>query len=190
MRDFLSKMLCMPQTDVTTTFATAFVGMNPDNSDSGDNYITRMSSETTLQIPFGVVVVQGTNDDQCKNVSAQSDIPLGVVVYGAYQINLELSKVADSNGNLGMLANTAIRIKRRGRLWVQIDENVATGNAVKYRSANASAGVGPGTFRKSAVGSNTVDISKFAKWCGTFLAATGYGLLEYDFTMQANKTSD
>ena len=183
----------MPQTTVTTLYPLAFVGMEPDSSNlAGDMYISRVSGETTLQIPFGVCVKQGTNDDQCVNLSGQASTNLlGVVPYSAsYQIAHELSQTVDSNGNLGLLPTVTVQIKRRGRLWVQIDENVASTNAVKVRTANASAGIGPGTFRKTAVGSDTLDLSAFAKWVGTNLAANGYGLLEFDFTMSAGATSD
>lgn len=181
----------MPQNSVTTVYPAAFVGLNADSSDSGDNYVSRVSGEAANQIPFGVCVQQGANDDQCLNVAGQAGHLLGIVPYAAdYQINHELSQVVDANGNLGLLPGTTIQIKRRGRMWVQIDENVATGDAVKVRTANASAGVGPGTFRKTAVAANTVDLSKFCRWVGTNLAANGYGLLEFDFTMEANKTLD
>jgi hypothetical protein len=183
----------MPQSTVTTAYPVAFVGMNPDNSDSGDNYISRVSTETALQIPFGVVVMTDASNKGtgCLNAAAQADIPLGIVPYSAtYKIAHELANVVDSNGNLGLLPGTDVQIKRRGRLWVQIDENVVEGDAVKYRTANSAAGVGPGTFRKGSVGGNTVDISKFARWVGSNLASNGYGLLEFDFTMQSTKSSD
>lgn len=181
----------MPQTTVTTIYPVAFVGMEPDNSNVGDNYINRVSGETALNIPFGVVVVQGTADDQCLNIPDQSHFILGVVPYAAaYQIAHELANTADTNGNIGITPGTNVSIKKRGRLWVQIDEDVKFGQAVKVRSANSSSGVGPGCFRKTAVSSNTVDLSKFCKWVGTNLAANGYGLLEFDFTMAAAATND
>lgn len=183
----------MPQSTVTNLPAVAFVGMEPDTARAGDEYISRTSTETTLQMPFGTVV----KDDAaakgvgCKVLAAQADLPLGIVPYSAtYQIANELSNVADANGNLGLKGGVALQIKRRGRLWVQIEEDVSDGDAVKYRVNALGSGVGPGSFRKTASAGNTVDISKFARWVGVNLAANGYGLLEFDFTMQAGKTSD
>lgn len=183
----------MPQSSVTTSYPVAFVGMEPDSARAGDEYTSRVSTETTLQIAFGTVAMDdgSAKGVGCKAAAAQADLPLGIVPYKAdYQIANELGNVVDSNGNLGLKAGTQVLIKRRGHLWVQIDENVNDGDAVRYRTANASAGVGPGCFRKTSVGGNTVDISKFARWIGTNLASNGYGLLEFDFTMQSNKSSD
>lgn len=178
----------MPQNDVTTSYPVAFVGMNPDNSDTGDNYISRVSTETTKQIPCGAVVMEDSANYGigCKQFTSQSGIPLGVVPYSAsFQINHELASVADSDGNLGIVGGTNIPIKRRGRLWVAIDEDVTPASAVKARTS-VVATFGPGTFRKTALATHTVDFSKFARWCGSYTAAIGYGLLEFDFTAAGN----
>lgn len=174
----------MPQSSVTTAYAAAFVGMDPDNSLTGDNYINRVSTETTKQIAFGMVVMEDSANYGvgCKQFTSQSGIPLGVVPYAAaYQVGHELATVADSDGNLGILPGTNITIKRRGRLWVQIDEDVDPSSAVRARTSIVS-NVGPGTFRKSALSTHTVDFSSFARWTGAFTAANGYGEIEYDFT--------
>ena len=183
----------MPQSTVTTSYSTAFVGMEPDTMRVGDNYITRVSGEATNQIAFGTCVKEGaTKGVQCLALSGQASTVLaGVVPYAAaYQISNELGNVADANGNLGLKPLVDISIKRRGRLWVQIEEDVSAGDAVKVRTNAAGSGVGPGSFRKSAIGGNTIDVSKFCKWVGVNLAANGYGLLEFDFTMSANATND
>ena len=89
--------------------------------------------------------------------------------------------VADSNGNIGLLPNITVQIKRRGRAWVAIDENVTPTSHVRARTTRVS-GFGPGTFRASASAGVTNDFSKAANWCGTYTAASGIGLLEFDFT--------
>ena len=82
----------MPQSTVITALVAAFPGMSADASDGTDNYITRISGETTLQLPFGAIVMQGTNDDQCVSFTSQTGKPLGIVAYSAaYQINHELA---------------------------------------------------------------------------------------------------
>jgi hypothetical protein len=174
----------MPQNDVTSSYPVAFVGMEPDNSFVGDNYINRVSDETTKQIAFGMVVMEDSAHygSGCLQFTSQTGIPLGMVPYAnAYQINHELANVADSDGNLGMVGGTNLTIKRRGRLWVKIDEDVTPASAVRARTSVVST-VGPGTFRASALATHTVDFSAFARWCGSYTAATGYALLEFDFT--------
>lgn len=183
----------MPQSTVTNVFAVAFPGMEPDTRRTGDEYISRTSTETTLQMPFGTVVKDDAANKGigCKAMAAQADLPLGIIPYStSYQIANELGNVADANGNLGLKGGVAVQIKRRGALWVQIDEDCADGDAVRYRVNAVGAGVGPGCFRKTSSAGNTVDISKFARWVGTNLAANGWGLLEFDFTMQSQKSSD
>lgn len=172
----------MPQGDVTTAYPVAFVGMEPDSSVGNDNYISRVSAETVKQIPFGHMVMQGVTDAACLQMTSQTGVPLGIVPYSAtYQIANELANVADSDGNLGLKPGVDIQIKRRGRLWVKIDENVTFTDAVKVRTSVVST-VGPGSFRKTALATHTIDLSKVARWCGTYTAADGFGLLEFDLT--------
>ncbi len=174
----------MPQTTVTTSYPAAFAGMDPDNSLSVDNHISRVSTETVKQMPFGMCVMEdsGNYGVGCKQFTSQTGIPLGIIPYAsAYQVGHELGTVADSDGNLGLLPGTNATIKRRGRLWVVIDEDVTPADAVRCRTSVVST-FGPGSFRKSALASHTVDFSKFARWTGSFTAANGFGLLEFDFT--------
>lgn len=173
----------MPQNESTTVFAQAFRGMEPDASRiAGDMYITRVSSETTKQLPFGFAVMQGTADDAVKQFTSQTGKILGIVPYAAiYQVQKELSLLADSDGNIGLLPGVLVSIKRRGRLWVAIDEDVVPTSAVRVRTTVVST-QGPGVFRKTANAGDTVNISKIANYCGTFTAAIGYALLEYDMT--------
>lgn len=183
----------MPQGSVINTYVAAFVGMEPNTMRVGDNYVTRVSSEATNQIAFGTCVKEGaTKGVNCLALAGQaSTVLVGIVPYAsAYQVGKELGTVADANGNLGLLPLVDVSIKRRGQLWVQIDEDVSAGDAVKVRTAAVGGGVGPGTFRKTAVGGNTIDLSKFAKWVGVNLLANGFGLLEFDFTMSAGATND
>lgn len=173
----------MPQNESTIVFATAFRGMEPDASKAaGDNYITRVSAETVKQMPFGFCVMQGVADSECLQFTSQTGKPLGIVPYAAiYQVQKELSLLADSDGNIGLLPGVDISIKRRGRLWVAIDENVTPASAVRCRTTVVST-QGPGVFRASASAGVTNNFSKFANWVGTHTAAIGYGLLEFDFT--------
>lgn len=182
----------MPQNESTTVFATAFRGMEPDVSRGFDNYITRVSTETVKQIPFGFLVMQDSAQDTgCKQFTSQTGKPIGIVPYAAiYAVQRFLSLLADSDGNIGLLPFTDISIKKRGRLWVAIDEDVGQKDAVRARTTVVST-QGPGVFRKTSNAGDTVVLSKVAGWCGTYTAALGYGLLEYDFTAAfANMTAD
>ncbi len=183
----------MPQNESTTLFAAAFRGAEPDVSrNTGDMYISRVSEETVKQMPFGFAVMQGTGgDDQVRQCVSQTGKLIGIVPYAAiYALNIELATVADSDGNLGLLPKTRVSIKRRGRLWVAIDEDVVPTSAVRVRTTVVST-QGPGVFRKTANAGDTLLISKNASWVGTHTAAVGYGLLEFDMLgVFANMTAD
>ena len=182
----------MPQNTVIGIYTPAFVGMEPDGSRNSYNYVTRVSAEPVNQIPFGVCVKEGALPGvNCLNLAGQAGVLIGIIPFAdAYQVGKELGTIVDANGNLGLLPLVDVSIKERGRLYVQIDEDCAAGQAVKVRTAPVGAGVGPGCFRKTAVATNTLDLSKFCKWIGTNLAANGWGLLQFDFTMSSLATAD
>lgn len=182
----------MPQNSVITQFAAAFPGMNGDSSDSTDNYISRTSAEAANQLPFGTLVMQGTTDDACVALTTQTAQKiLGVVAYQAtYAPGIQLGTAVDANGNLGVMPKASLLIKKRGTAWVQIDENVTPTSAVRVRVNAVGSGVGPGCFRASASVGNTVALSSFCKWQGTYLATSKAGLLSFDFTMSALGTND
>ena len=182
----------MPQSSVITQLVAAFPGMNGDSSDSTDNYISRTSAEAANQLAFGTLVMQGATDDACVALTTQtSQKILGVVAYQAtYAPGFQTGTVADANGNLGLLPKATVLIKRRGLMWVQIDENVTPTSAVRARVNAVGAGVGPGIFRASASGGNTIVLSSFCKWQGTYTAASKAGLLAFDFLMSNLGTND
>lgn len=181
----------MPQGTVITTMIAGFPGMNADTSDSNDNYISRMSGETTLQIPFGRVVMQGATDRLCVSLTSSANLRkiLGVVAYNAFnQIPSQLGTVADSNGNIGLIAGAPVRIKQRGRIYVAITENVDPTLTVRL-SIDATGG-GIGTFRTTTSAGHTILLSNCSKWAGTFTSAQGFALLDYDFRMIAGGTAE
>jgi hypothetical protein len=183
----------MPQNTVITNFVSAFPGMNADSSDSGDNYLSRFSGETTLQIPFGRAVMTGTSDKLAVSLTSAANVRklLGIVAFNAFnQIASQLGNVADSNGNIGLVATAPLRVKYRGRLWVPITENVDPTLGVRV-SIDATGG-GIGTFRATASAGHTIDLSKFCSWFGTY-ATTANGsaaVLDFDFRMKGLATAD
>lgn len=173
----------MPQTTVTTTFAAAFPGMLGDGSLVKDA-MSFLNGEASAEIPFGYAVVQGSADNEAVLPAAGTDglKLLGVVLHSHYyQKDNEL-------GTSGIKPDVAMAVLGKGRVWVKIDENVTPASAVRVR--HTAAGDGKGSFRASASAGATFDCSKFARWIGTHLAATGYGLLEIDVTGRAVATAD
>lgn len=182
----------MPQNSVQTNFTAAFPGMNADSSDNGDNYLSRASGETTLQIPFGRAVMVGSSDKLAVSLTSAANVRkiLGIVAYNAFnQITSQLGNVADSNGNIGLVAGAPLRVKYRGRLWVPITQDVDPTLGVRV-SINATGG-GIGTFRATASAGNTIDLSKCARWFNTQTSAgLGCAVLDFDFRLIGLATAD
>ena len=166
-----------PQLTFNAAPAAGMVGLTADLV-QGQYTISQISGETTLQLPFGSMVMQGTNDDQMVSLNTQTPTKLlGIIEYnGAYQINHQIGNVADTNGNIGILPNITAGVKRRGRIWVYTDEAVTVGAAVRVRTTTAGGGFG--TFRKTASTGVTL-LLKSANWVYT-AAANGPALLEFD----------
>jgi hypothetical protein len=187
----------MPQSSVTTSFAVAFPGMNGDASDSGDNYLSRLSGETTVQIPPGVVVMQAAtpSDSTAQLVTtAVRTAPgalrmLGVLAYNPFNnIANQLGNVADANGVIGLQPKAPLRIKYRGALYVFTDEAVNPALRVRIRTGSPGSGIVAGTFRTSAIGGDSMDLTPFCRWGGTF--AAGFALLSFDFRMAGSALID
>lgn len=180
----------MPQSSVSAFMAVAFPGMNADASDSGDNYDTRVSGETTLQLPFGRMVMAGTTDNLVVSLTSAANVRkmLGVVAYNAFnQIASQLGNVADSNSNIGLVAGAPVRIKHRGRIYVAITENVDPTLVVRV-SIDATGG-GIGTFRTTASAGHTILLSG-ARWANTATSALGFAILDFEGRAFGASTAD
>lgn len=172
----------MPQTSVSDNPSVAYPGMLGDSGNkSVDSFI---NGEASAEIPFGTLVSQGTLDNEALIPAASGDgvKAVGVVLHShAYNKDNEL-------GTSGLKPEVTMNVLNKGRVWVVIDENVTPASAVRARYT--AVGGGKGSFRASASAGNTVDLSKCARWIGTHLAATGYGLLEIDLTNRSQITAD
>lgn len=172
----------MPQTSVSTAPSVAFAGMLADaaNTEDVDSYV---SEEASAEMPFGAMVCQGASDDTCKIFGANTDKMVGIVQHShAYQIANEL-------GAVGLKPKVTIGVKKRGKIWVTVDEAVTPASAVRVRNdANGGANTN-GTFRTTASAGHTMNISSFARFLSTTTGA-GVALLEYDVTMRSGATAD
>lgn len=164
----------MPQTSVSDNPAVGFAGMLVDSSES--DVASYVSEEAAAEIPFGVMVQQGTADTQALLIAAQADVPIGVVVHShAYAKDDEL-------GDTGLKPDVTLGILKRGVIWVTAIDAVTPADDVRYTEAG-------GGFLTTAAGGVTVDCSTFAR----FLTTAGVGelvQLEIDMTGRAGRTSD
>lgn len=170
----------MPQTSVSITPSVAFAGMVGD-SELTKNARSYVSAEASAEIQFGIMVKQGTGDDQCLLPTATTDKFVGVTLHShAYDKDTEL-------GTLGLKPKVAVNALQQGTVWVVVDEAVSPADAVRVRVTSAGGAVG--TFRKTAVGGQSVNISGFARWLSTTTGA-GLALLQLDMSGRQSGTAD
>lgn len=178
----------MPQTAVTTNLVAGFAGMIADNTLLKD-VNSYLNAEASAQFPFGIVVMQGTNDNDALLLTAGNVAKiLGVVVYNAaYQKNVEVGTVADAGGRLGINPGVPIGVLRRGRIWVTVEEAVTPASAVRVRCTVA--GNGTGTFRTTSAGAGLSMVMVGARYLDT-AAISGITRLEFDILSRNQFTAD
>ncbi len=168
----------MSQTSVSDSQSNVFAGVVGDD---GPNYIrSYVNEEATEEMAFGTLVVQGTADGDALLPTA-TDQPLGVVVHS--------HRYAKDNdlGDTGVKPDVMIGVMRRGTIWVQPEEAVVPGNAVRIRITATGVEV-VGAFRTTADGTDTAVITN-AEWLTTG-SATVPALLEIDMNHEPVLTAD
>lgn len=178
--------MAVPQTSVAAA-AIAFAGMLAD-SDQGRRIESRVNAEASAEIPFGVMVVRGATSEDTDallpHTSAAASAPLlaGIVVHSHnYAKDSQL-------GSTGLKPTVMLNLLQRGRIYVQPEDSVDPGDAVKVRVVVAGAEV-KGAFRGAADAADCVDISKFARWI-TSGTSTVPAVLEIDMVGAAQATAD
>lgn len=177
--------MAFPQTSVSVKQTKAFAGMLVDASACVvDSFV---SEESSAEIPFGVMVCQGSADNGAKllNTSAAAmaaDVMVGVVVHShAYQKTNEL-------GTSGLKPKATLGVLRRGIVWVTVEEAVTPASAVKVRAV-AGGSEQAGAFRDTADSTDCVDISSFARY-RTTAGAGELAQLEIDMTGRNTSVAD
>ena len=130
---------------VQTTFSVAqsgaFAGML---GDIGDHYIRSCLNEEAVAIPFGVLLKQGTADNQGLLYDTVGGLTLlGIVAHTHALSNRDLSN-AD-----GVAVDGTANVVRRGAVYVLVEDAVAAGDTVFARHT-AGTGTQLGAFRSDA----------------------------------------
>lgn len=165
------------QTSISTSGTdAAFAGMNPDSS-NGD-IGSYLSEEASAEIPFGVMLGQGTSERGALKLAATSDKLIGVLMHShAYAKDTEL-------GDTGLKPGVTLGVKYKGRAWVLVEETVTPASDVLVRCIAVGAEVA-GAFRDTADASDCVDISAWCRYVrGTVTLASGVtvAMVEFDVT--------
>lgn len=119
------------------------------------------SEEASAEIPFGVMLQQGTGDDGAKllgtSAAAMAVRLLGIAVRAHdFAVGSEL-------GTTGLKPGATFGCGKKGRFKVLVEDAVTPLSHVRVRAVAAGAEV-KGAFRALADGTDCVDISAFAKW--------------------------
>lgn len=138
---------------------------------------TGTSEEASAEIAFGVMVKRGTADDGILRLTAVTDVGrfAGIVQHThALAKDLQL-------GDVGIKPKTTVNVLVKGAIVVPTEEAVVPGDRVFVRCVATGAEVA-GAFRKTADGTDTVDISAFARWDTS--SVNGLAVLVVDLTNQ------
>lgn len=133
------------QTTFETSQGVAFAGQR---ADPGISYTRTAFNEEAVAIPFGVMAVQGTLDQQALLYGAPGLDPLGVVTHTHAFSNQDLSN------DDGVAVGAVFSVLRLGRVFVLVetgDTGVVAGGAV-YCRHTAGVGEQEGSFRSDSDG--------------------------------------
>ncbi len=134
----------MSQLDYNVNMDIAFEGMLADaNLEHADSGLAEGSN-----LEFGLGVKKGTSDNQFAPLAAAADKFEGVLIHRHRE-----------EGDL--LDKQAVSVLRRGRIYVLVEEAVVKGDAAFVRAV-ATTGERAGAFRKSADGTDTIDLTGVA----------------------------
>lgn len=170
----------MPFTSVATSMTKAWAGLHADNG--AKDVRSFVSAEASAEIPFGVMVAQGTADDQAILFASNANKMIGIVAHShAYQQPLEL-------GATGLKPGVQIGVVEKGRYWVKVEEAVTPASPVRIRCT--AAGAGAGSFRTTSAGAGlSINISSFARYLST-AALNGFAIVEIDMLMRSGAVND
>jgi hypothetical protein len=165
----------MSQTSVTTAPKVGQPGTAADEYTALNGQIASATSEeASAEIPFGVMVKAGTADYGVLKMTATTNKLAGITFRTHDFADLEL-------GDTGLKPGATFGVARKGRYFVKIEENVTPASDVRVRAVAGGAEVA-GAFRATADSTDCIDLTPFAKWVRTALAADGVGELDIDLT--------
>jgi hypothetical protein len=176
----------MPQSTVANNMTVAIVGQIADANDV--SIASRVSEESAAEIPFGVMVIRGTDKERQALLLHTSSAAMEQLLAGVSTHHASYDKPAEL-GEVGLKPKVTFGVLRKGRVYVLPEETVAPGDAVRVRAV-AGAGEQAGAFRKTADDtSDCIDISLFAQWISAG-STTVPAILEIDMTNSALADAD
>lgn len=159
--------MAIGQTSVTDMAAAAQAGQLADLAEVEARSF--VNEESSAEIPFGRMVVQGAADDGCVLMAGASDDIIGVSVWSqAYQLHNEV-------GDDGVKPGVGLAVAREARIWVEVPATVTPGDDVRVHKTG-------GTFQTGASAGNTIKLTSGARW---LTSTSGAGLAQLEIDMDA-----
>jgi hypothetical protein len=159
----------MSQTSYATSLTKSFAGALADSGLT--DKVSVVSAESSAEIPFGVMVCKGADDEKAILPAAVDDLPLGIVIHGHGYSDVEL-------GTTGLKPKASMSILRRGRIYVTVEEAVTKGDRAVVRFSGTGQA---GAFRKTPVDGETLDVGGACVFV-TSAGANALAVVEVDMT--------
>jgi hypothetical protein len=194
------------QTSYSQNLAIGRAGMLADNTNR--DVVSKNASASS--IPFGLAVVQGSADNECKLPASSSDVTgqgslLGVALVDM-SVESQLAPTMNATGSVlpgitataaQYLQNQMVAILKKGKVLVTVEENVTPASPVFVRFAtDGGSNTQPGSFRASADGTGSA-VAQVDTLTPTAVNSTQYfvtvrgasGERTYEFTSDGSATA-
>jgi hypothetical protein len=164
----------MAQTSYATAQSAAFPGMLADSTAKQTESF--FNAEASAEIPFGVMVKQGTGDFTCNLLAAITDNIVGISHHS------HTYEYGTTGG--GVVPKDPVNVLTKGRVWVTVEDACTPASTVFTRAVATGAEV-KGAFRATADGTDTIQLygARFITSAG----AGGLAMLEFD--LQAHRAA-
>jgi hypothetical protein len=143
-----------------------------------DDVLTYANGEATLNLDFGLMVMQGTTDKTAKAVSGAGAVMLGPIVHSHVYDNGPNGELVTGGAQPGLRPNAHLGILNKGRIWVKVEEAVLVNDQAFVRFVAGGGGTILGSWRKSADTASAVAVK--AKY-RTSAGAGGIALVEWNY---------
>lgn len=137
-----------------------------------DDVVTYANGEATLNLDFGLAVMQGTTDKTAKAPTGLAPI-LGVILHSHVYDNGPNGQLVTGGAQPGLKPGAHMGIMNKGRVWVKVEEAVLVNDPAFVRVLAGTGGSILGSFRKSADNLLAVPVNAaFTAGAGTLAAGT------------------
>ena len=116
----------MPQTSVNPAGQPQAVAGQVSQAMEGMDIVSRFNAETVTCLAFGTGVKNGTNDHECKILTANSETVQGVVKWGNNHTPGATGDVDQTATPPGLKPAAGFGLVRKGRVWVAVDAGVTS----------------------------------------------------------------